>query len=100
MNVTDPSLLLRQARLSAATPEKSTKNDAALKEKCQEFEAILIQSMFKGMRSTVVEGGLIEKGNGRQIFEEMRDVEIAKSMAENQGLGIGEALYRQLQEKE
>ena len=99
MNVTDPSLLIRQARLAAATPERSTKSDSpGLKKKCQEFEAILIQNMFKGMRSTVMDGGLIEKGNGRQIFEEMRDSEIAKSMAEDQGIGIADALYRQLQD--
>lgn len=84
---------------SARTPSVPTPrhDPEALREKCHEFEAILVQSMFKGMRSTVPEGGLLDKGMGREIFEELRDVEIARKLSRHQGLGLGEALFRQLQ---
>lgn len=93
----DPKLLLAQ---TAATPHprQPRGNDPeALRKVCQEFEAILTQSLFKGMRATVPEGGLIERGMGADIFEELMDVELAKKAAHGQGLGIAEALYRQLQ---
>lgn len=92
----DPKILLDQTTTLPASRAK--RNDpAALRKVCQEFEAILTQSMFKGMRATVPAGGLIERGMGTEIFEEMMDVEVAKKAAQGQGLGIGEALYRQLQ---
>lgn len=73
---------------------------AALREKCQEFEAVFIESMFKSMRTAVPQSGLLPKGMGSEIFEEMRDAETARQMAKGQGTGLGEALFRQLQEIE
>lgn len=93
---------VKTALAVARTPKTGTKGDdpAALKEKCRQFEAILIESMFKGMRATVPQSGLLEKGLAGEIFEEMRDAEIARHMAAGQGIGIAEALFRQLTKEE
>lgn len=95
--IIDPKLLVNQSATVPGQRQPKGNDPEALRKVCQEFEAILTQSMFKGMRATVPAGGLVERGMGTEIFEEMMDVELAKKSAQGQGLGIGEALYRQLQ---
>ena len=49
------------------------------------------------MRKTVGEGGLLNKGNGEEIFEGMLDEEWSKKLAGKSGPGgLSEMLYRQL----
>lgn len=93
----DPKLLLTQTAAAPQLRPGKGNDPAALRKVCQEFEAILTQSLFKGMRATVPAGGLVERGMGTEIFEEMMDVEVSKKAAQGQGLGIADALYRQLQ---
>ncbi|HKK32695.1 MAG TPA: rod-binding protein [Desulfomicrobiaceae bacterium] len=76
--------------------EKTNEPDK-LRETCQEFEAIFVQTMLKGMRSTVSKDGFIESGQGEEMFEEFMDVEVAKSASRTAGFGIADALYRQMQ---
>ena len=52
--------------------------------------------MYRQMRSTVHEGGLFGEDNATKIFEDMRDSEMTKQMAESGGIGLGELLYKQL----
>ncbi len=93
----DPSLLMQQTP-KAAPADKGPKNDPeALRETSQQFEAIFIQTMFKAMRSTVPDGGLFKKGMSQGAFIDLMDGEVAKSAASQGGIGIGEALFRQLQ---
>lgn len=96
-SIIDPKMLVNQAAATPGQRQPKGNDPEALRKVCQEFEAILTQSMFKGMRATVPAGGLVERGMGTEIFEEMMDVELAKKSAQGQGLGIAEALYRQLQ---
>ena len=69
-----------------------------LKKATQEFEAVFIGYMLKVMRSTVEpadeEGGAL----GKDIYLSMFDQEIALQMARNSSLGIGEMMYRQLEQ--
>ncbi len=90
----DPKLLLSHAAKAPATGAKD--DPEALRRTCQEFEAIFLQAVFKGMRATIPEGGLLEKGLDREIFEELQDQELARQMARGQGIGLAEALFRQL----
>ncbi len=95
----DPSVFLGLA--STPSPANSTdrENPAALREVCQKFEAIFIQSMFKGMRATVSDGGLLDKGLDTEIFEEMMDQEVARELAGTQSVGIAASLFEQLQKE-
>lgn len=79
--------------------EKSSESDQ-LRQSCQEFEAIFVQTMLKGMRDTVSKEGFIESGQGQDMFEEFLDVEVAKSASRTGGFGIADALYRQMQNLE
>ena len=64
----------------------------------QDFEAIFLHALFKGMRSTTIDGGLFEKGKDREIFLDFLDMEMAKAAAAQNALGIGQALLKQLQD--
>jgi len=71
------------------------KNDPLL-EACREFESIFIFYMFKAMRGTVPEGGLIPRGMGEEIFESMLDEEVARKASQNEDYGLARLLHEQL----
>ena len=78
---------------------KAGKNDLPrLKKACQMFEAMFINELFKEMRKTVPEGGLIKKQNSDKIYQSLLDQEYATKMAEAGGIGLGNILYGQLSE--
>lgn len=77
--------------------DATAKQDAeALKEACREFEAYFVQQLFKEMRSTVHDGGLISKSQGQEIFEEMLYDEYANESSKGKGIGIADMMYKQL----
>ena len=79
--------------------EKNEKEKIALKEACQGFEAIFIQSMMKSMRSTLPGDALFKDSHGMDIYTSMHDQYLAENIARGgNATGIGEYLYRQLQE--
>ena len=51
--------------------------------------------MFKEMKKTIPDSGLIEKSTGRKIFEDMHIEELSKEIANEDGFGIAEMLYQQ-----
>jgi len=93
----DPRTIISQA---TKTPDmaaaKKTKDLAALRQSCHEFEAIFVNEMFKAMRKTVPDSDLVKKSLAIETFQEMLDMETARQASRGQGLGIGEAMYRQL----
>lgn len=72
------------------------KDEKELKKACQEFEGYYLQQLFKEMRRTVPEGTLLEKSQGREIFEDMLYEEYAKDIAQGKGVGLSDLLYKQL----
>ncbi|MFO7812189.1 MAG: rod-binding protein [Pelovirga sp.] len=69
-----------------------------LKELAQEFEAIFIQQMYKEMRSTIPDDGLIPRTNAEDTFIQMQDLEVAKATARQGGIGLAEMMMKQLQQ--
>ncbi|GMG95563.1 rod-binding protein [Tepidimicrobium xylanilyticum] len=86
----DPTIL--QKRMESLN---GNKEDEALKEVCKEFESIFLAMMFKEMKKTVPENGLIEKSTAQKIFEEMYIDELSKEISKENGVGIAEMLYQQ-----
>ncbi len=77
--------------------KESTKTkEAELKKACQDFESLFINFMFKSMRKTVPDGGLIKKGRGEKIYRDMMDMEVSSQLSKGDGIGLSESLYRQL----
>ena len=93
----DPRLLVSQASSPEKPESQSGTDPEQLRKKCQDFEAIMVQAMLKIMRESVPEGGLLPKGNDQQIFQDLMDQNVAVEMSRKQGMGIADALFRQLQ---
>ena len=79
-----------------AQDEKAAKQDKELKEACKGFEAMFLSMMYKEMRATVPENTLFGKSNAEKIFEDMRDNEMMKNVADSGGIGLADMMYRQL----
>lgn len=76
-------------------PEKA-KDLKKLRESARELEAMYMFEVFKSMRKSVPEDGLIKTPSSTKMFQEMLDMEIARKSAEGPGMGIGKAIYNQL----
>lgn len=75
------------------------KDDAKLREACDQFEAYFVQQLFKEMRKTIPQGGLFENSNERGIYEGMLDEEYSNVISKRSSTGISNALYKQLSPK-
>ena len=72
--------------------------DKALRKVAQEFESIFINIMLKSMRqaNTAFEDETLSGGEEGGIYRDMYDQQLALSMAHGKGIGIADALYRQM----
>ena len=69
----------------------------ALKQAAKEFESVFMYQVVQAMRQTIPKGGLVEKGEGEEMFEGMLDQEWAKTLAGRGGpASLSEVIYRQL----
>lgn len=69
-------------------------SDARLRAATTLLEGTFYQELFKVMRSTVPEGGVVPTHNGQEMFESLLDQQIADSAALAADRGLGQALYR------
>ena len=44
-----------------------------LRDACDEFESVMLQILYKQMKATIPESGLVEKSSARTMFEDMLD---------------------------
>ncbi len=86
---------LRSEFRSADSSDAATR-DVDLKKASQEFESIFIAYLLKVMRNTIEESGLTEGGFGKEIYTELFDQEMSRSIAQHGALGISDLLYRRL----
>lgn len=72
-------------------------SEEELKKVVDEFTAIFLNQMFKSMRSTIPEGGMIEGGFAEDVFTDMYDKEISKlGSKQNNFSGLNQILFEQL----
>ena len=77
-------------------PGTSSAQDQRLKKACQDFESHFLAQMMKTMRQSLPEAGLFGDGPGEKYFTQLFDEEIATRVSRTKGVGIAEALYRDL----
>ncbi len=65
----------------------------------QLLEGTFYQEVFKAMRATVPEGGMVSGGSGEEIFTGMLDQTVADAAAARNDGGLGSALYRYLTQR-
>jgi len=95
----DPGQLLSQA-MSQTAKKVPGRDPQQIKAAAQQFEAIFIQQVFKEMRNTIPEGGMIERGNADDVYTQLQDAEAAKVMAERGGIGLADLMLQQLLDDE
>jgi|GEM_PF-1169456 peptidoglycan hydrolase FlgJ len=72
------------------------KTDDRLKKACSDFEGLFLNMMVQTMKKTIPEGGVLGKSHQSEVFDSMFLQEISTKLAKERGLGIGDALYRQV----
>lgn len=80
-------------RLEKAAREN---DERELKKACQEFEAIMLDMLYKQMKATVIKSDLLEEDPGREIFESMLEEKLMEQASKRGSLGLAESLYKQL----
>jgi flagellar protein FlgJ len=71
-----------------------------LRDLAAEFEGILIGQLLKTLRGPAFKGGVFPEAAGRQVFEELLDGELARTIARGRGLGLAQMLVRELERLE
>jgi flagellar protein FlgJ len=69
---------------------------AKLRKASHDLESVFVNELFKAMRETVPDDGILSQDPGQDLFTGMLDERIAQSYAGQGKTGIGEALYHQL----
>ncbi|HET7274975.1 MAG TPA: rod-binding protein [Longimicrobiaceae bacterium] len=81
--------------VGAANRPTPQSTDAKLRQATQAMEGSFVQQLFKAMRETVPEGGLIDGGSGEDMFSSLMDQHLAAEAPSQWDRGIGASLYRQ-----
>lgn len=75
-----------------------SKEDEKLRETCQEFEAVFINLMLSQMRNSVMKSDLFGKSQEEEFWNSMMDQELAKTWANNNGIGLASLLFQQFKQ--
>ena len=87
---------MRIESVAAGQPTPTSKEDKKLKQACQDFEAVFMGFMLKGMRKTVQKSELFGSSREEEMFTDMMDDEVCKSASRSKSIGIADLLYKQL----
>ena len=83
---------------SDKTPGRA-KEEAKLKDACQQFEQMYLTQMFTQMRKASKMGGgesLMGNSQGEEMFTGMLDQERAKTWSQEGGVGLANLLFQQM----
>jgi flagellar protein FlgJ len=69
-----------------------------LRKACNQFEGIILKLLYRQMKASLPDSGLIEKSSAREMFEEMLD-DTLMDQASKRGMGISDMMYKQLRSK-
>lgn len=109
--VNETSMLLQSANVAReaivaenfeSSLQRAVENSKSpeIKKASIEMEALFLNMMLQAMRRTIPEPqGMFERSHGEKIMQEMLDQEMSINMANAGGIGIAQALYRQLMQE-
>lgn len=84
------------AKNNAKVDANSGLNHDEIRKVAQDFESLFMEIVLKSMRGTVSKSGLVDGGNGEDIFRSMLDSEYAKSMASQGTSGLADSIANQM----
>lgn len=79
----------------AAAPAPGSPH-AKLLAAAHQLESVFYGQLFKAMRDTIPEGGIVTKGTGEQMFTGMLDDEISRLATGQTDRGLAAAIYHEL----
>lgn len=82
--------------LTGTAAERPTRDTETLRRASHDLEGVFVNELFKAMRDTVPQDGLLSADPGQDLFAGMLDERLAAVYSQRAHGGIGEALYRQL----
>lgn len=82
--------------LSQVENTQQKDSEKKLQQVCDDFSSLFVSMLWKEMRNTIPDDGLIKKSMAEKIFQEMSDDEASKNMAKNDGFSLSKVLYDQL----
>lgn len=84
------------ASVRAARPPAERRRDPRLWRASRAFEALMVRQMLDAMRKTVPHSGLLHSGFAEDVQGSMFDQAVARAVSGEGGLGIAQAIYRQI----
>ena len=91
LNALDPNALGDLKRLARSDGQ----SNEALRAAAKQFEALFMQMMLKSMRDASPSNSLLDNDQTR-MFQSMLDQQLALNLSQGRGMGLADALYRQL----
>lgn len=85
--------------LTGKTPQRTTQNgqtNAAIRQAAEDYEALFLAEMLAPIFETLETDGPFGGGNAERIFRSLLVQEYGKSLAESGGVGIADAVEREL----
>jgi len=86
---------IRPLATETAAPDAS-RADGALKDACKEFESLFLYHLLKEMRASIPKDGYLGTSRQSETYTSMFDIEIARDLSEQKGIGLADFLMRQL----
>jgi peptidoglycan hydrolase FlgJ len=83
----------------AAAIQQPSPEEMRLRRAAGELEAVFVHELFKAMRETVPDGGVIDGGAGEEIFSGLLDQHLGSQAVSGWERGVGAAIYRQLRDR-
>jgi flagellar protein FlgJ len=62
----------------------------------RDLEGVFVEQLFKAMRETVPDGGVVDGGSGEEMFTGLLDQKMSALAPDQWERGLSDALYRQL----
>jgi peptidoglycan hydrolase FlgJ len=87
----------RAATPGAATPSgsASARDAARLEQAARDFEAIFVNQLLKTMQPSQT-GGIFPASPGRQLYQDLMNEELSKTIARGRGIGLADTLIRDM----
>ena len=81
------------------TGGKKTPGTADIEKSATQFEALLLQQMFKSMWESLPKEGMLSGSREEELFRDMLNETLAKEVSERQSIGIKAIVMKEMQRR-
>jgi flagellar protein FlgJ len=78
---------------------QNAEHSQALKDACTEFESLFIYQLIKEMRASIPDDGYLGKSMQSETYTSLFDIEIARRLSTQRGIGLADFLMQQLADR-